>query len=378
MDGDPLSEIETPAVLVDRERLLRNIDAARQIATRHGLRLRPHVKTHKCVEIARLQLERGAVGLTAAKVDEALVFIESGTPSITLAYPLVDERKARRLFAAAKRQATDLRVVVDSTAGATLLARIASEMQLHIGALIEIDVGLHRCGFRESDPEILEVARLLHGSERVRFLGLLSHAGHAYGAATRTEVKAIAAEECRILQRVRAEIEEAGIPVQEVSVGSTPTVLASETYDGITEVRPGNYVFMDRTPVRLGLASVDDVALTVLATVVSRNPEYLIIDAGSKVLTTDLGAHGTAAVAEYGIAFAIDEPMSEGRALRLVRLSEEHGFVARAGRDLPIGTKLRVVPNHACPVANLADELVVVSGNAEVLRWHVGARGKVR
>ena len=378
MNTVPLSEIETPAVLVDRERLLRNIDWAQALADRRRVALRPHVKTHKCVEIARLQLERGAVGLTASKVEEALVFIEAGVPSITVAYPLVDERKLRRLLEAAGRHQTDLRVVVDSRLAAELLARLAAEMRTKVGALIEIDVGLRRCGLREDDSALVELVGFLRGASHVRFVGLLSHAGHAYGAANAGEVAAIAADERAILQRVRDKLESAGVQVPEVSAGSTPTVLATESYDGITEIRPGNYVFMDRTPLRLGLVTTESIALTVLATVVSRNADHLIIDAGSKVLTSDGGAHGTATKGGYGVAFPIGTPVGGELSLNVARLSEEHGFVERAGRNIPIGTKLRIVPNHACPIVNLADELVVISDDHEIDRWRVAARGKTQ
>ena len=378
MKGASLIEIETPAVVVDRERLQRNIDVVQALAKRHGVALRPHVKTHKCLEIARLQLERGAVGLTASKVDEALVFIAGGVPSITVAYPLVEERKLRRLVSAAKQRGTDLRVGVDSRLGAELLASVASEAQIAVAAFVEIDVGLHRCGFTEDDRELLEVVQRIRGADRLRFAGLLSHAGHAYAAANAAEVARIARHECEILRRVRSRLNDARIDVAEVSVGSTPTVLASDAYDGITEIRPGNYVFMDRTPVRLGLASVQQVALTVLATVVSKSCDHLIIDAGSKVLTSDLGAHGTGVGGGYGIAFPLEQTVGAGEGLVVARLSEEHGFVEHRGMDLALGAKLRIVPNHSCPVVNLADELVIASGDNEVARWQVAARGKVR
>ena len=379
MNAVRLSDLETPAVIVDRERLLRNIEWARGVAETRDLRLRPHVKTHKCLQIAELQLEHGAVGITASKVDEALVFIEAGLASLTVAYPLLDERKVRRLVSAAQKQRTDLRVVVDSRASVQILARTAAEQSCIVGILIEIDVGLHRCGVDEHDPEVVELARLIVGSEWLRFVGLFSHAGHAYAAANAAEAAEIAAEECRILQRVRGELERAGIQVDEVSVGATPTVLASDSYEGITEIRPGNYVFMDRTPLRLGLISLEQVALTVLTTVVSRNDRYLITDAGSKVLTSDLGAHGTTGSGGYGLAFAAEEKITATSSpLNVVKLSEEHGFVERGAADIPLGAKLRIVPNHSCPVANLSEELVVVSGLHVVDRWPLAARGKVR
>jgi D-serine deaminase-like pyridoxal phosphate-dependent protein len=284
----------------------------------------------------------------------------------------------QRLLTAGRQHGTDLRVVVDSRVGVEVLARGAREAGSTVGALLEIDVGLHRCGVREGDPELVEIVQVIRSCEALRFVGLLSHAGHAYAAADRRQVAEIAAVEVRILQRVRAKLESGGVRVDEVSIGSTPTVLASESYDGITEIRPGNYVFLDRTPVRLGLATIEQVALSVLTTVVSRNDQYLIVDAGSKVLTSDLGAHGSGGAGSYGVAFPVQESAADSNALNVVRLSEEHGFVEPAGREIPIGAKLRIVPNHACPVANLADELVVVSGGRVVDRWRVAARGKTR
>jgi len=372
-----LTEIETPVVVIDRERLLANLDRVAGIAARHGVRLRPHVKTHKCLEIAGLQLDRGAVGITAAKVDEALVFIENGMRSVTVAYPLVDRRKVHRLLASARNHGTELRVTVDSRRGVEILAQSATELGVSVGVFLEIDVGLHRCGVREDAPDLVQLARSLSGSRSLQFLGLLSHAGHAYGSADRAGVEAIAAEECAILRRVRGTLESAGIEVAEVSVGSTPTVLASVDYEGITEIRPGNYVFMDRTPVRLGLATLEQVALTVVATVVSRNDAFLITDAGSKVLSSDLGAHGTGGAGGFGVAFPLNCAPIGAAGLNVAKLSEEHGFIERTA-DIPVGARLRIVPNHACPVVNLADELLVVSDEQLVDRWHVAARGSVR
>jgi D-serine deaminase-like pyridoxal phosphate-dependent protein len=207
-------------------------------------------------------------------------------------------------------------------------------------------------------------------------VGILSHAGHAYAASNRAEIAGIAAEERAIMLRVRDRLQADGHELSEISVGSTPTVLASESFDGITEARPGNYVFSDATAVRLELGRLDDVALTILATIISANDRYFIIDAGSKVLSSDLGAHGTGG-AGYGLALPLERSDNDSP-LRVVRLSEEHGFVKRAGSDLPIGTKLRIIPNHACPVANLADRLTIVSRSEVVDEWLVAGRGKVR
>lgn len=373
-----LSDIETPAVLVDRERLIANLDSMQALAREHRVALRPHVKTHKCLEIAQLQLDRGAVGLTASKVDEALTFLNAGVKSITVAYPIIDERKLERLIDRAQNSKTDLRVIVDSETGISALSSVVARFDIAVGVFLKIDVGFERCGITENDARLIPLVRSICANRGLRFTGLLSHAGHAYSASNREEIARIAAEECQTLNRIRLRLQDSGFAVPEVSVGSTPTVLASESYEGITEIRPGNYVFMDRTPVRLGLIALDRVALTVLTTVVSTNERYLITDAGSKVLSSDLGAHGTGAGSGYGLAFplAFDRDISEG--LRVAKLSEEHGFVDRPTTEIPIGTKLRIVPNHSCAVVNLADDLIVVSGGKEVARWRVAARGQVR
>lgn len=373
MVGQHVADLETPEVLVDRERLLANLKRVQRIADAHCVRLRPHIKTHKCIEIAQLQLELGAIGLTASKVDEALAFIESGVArSITLAYPIIDPRKLDRLIAACGD--VDVRLIADSSTAVDAIARAARRAEKQIRVFVKVDVGLHRCGVSESDRQLVEMARRISDSAQLQFAGLLSHAGHSYGARDREEIAAIAADECAILNRARDCLKARGIEVAETSVGATPTVLAGKTFDGVTEIRPGNYAFLDGTALRLGLAKFNEIALSVIATVVSKNDRYFIIDAGSKVLSSDTGPHATASDTGFGSAFALDDD----ERLCVVRLSEEHGFVERASKDLPIGTKLRVFPNHACPVANLADRLTVESDGVVCDEWIVAARGKMR
>jgi D-serine deaminase-like pyridoxal phosphate-dependent protein len=371
-----IDQLETPQVLVDRERLIANLDRMQQIADSHRVRLRPHIKTHKSIDIAQLQLERGAVGVTASKAEEALVFIQSGkVPSVTVAYPLIDVMKIERLITDSQRHDVELRLVIDSDAGVTAAAAAAQRCGSRVRGFVEIDVGLHRCGVSEDDPRLLPLVTRIAAEPHLEFVGILSHAGHAYAAGERDELVQIATQECAILNRVRARIENSGVAVHEVSVGATPTALASETFDGLTEMRPGNYAFLDATAVRLGIARWENVALSIVATVVSANDHYWIVDAGSKVLSSDLGAHGTANTQSYGVAFT---PVS-ANPLRIARLSEEHGWIERSGdANLRIGDRVRIVPNHACPVANLADQLVVVSGSNVVAHWPVTARGKVR
>ncbi|MDJ0720819.1 MAG: alanine racemase [Desulfobacterales bacterium] len=247
------AHLETPAVLVDRDILQANIDRMQALADGSALVLRPHVKTHKSVQIARLQLAAGANGLTVSKVEEALVFIEAGLPSVTLAYPLVSAVKLDRLLGAARRCGCDLRLIVDSMAGVDLLAARAVEQGAQPGVFIKVDVGLQRCGRKPDDPLVPALAQALTDAVGLDFRGLLSHAGHVYSAVDGNAAARTAEEERLSMTALASRLRRAGYRVPEVSVGSTPTVLAARRFDGLTEIRPGNYVFMDQTPLRLGL-----------------------------------------------------------------------------------------------------------------------------
>lgn len=370
-------DVESPCILVDTARLESNIARMQRKALAQGVALRPHAKTHKVTEIAGLQLVAGAVGITASKSEEAVTFIEAGVPSVTVAYPLVDRRKVARVLEAARHHDADVRFIFDSEDGLSVLADACTGWaRRETPVLIKVDVGLGRCGLEESDPRIVTLAGRAAATPGLAFAGLLSHAGHAYAAGDAEGVRAIAADEAAILLRLRARLEDAGIETACLSVGSTPTVLAVDDFGGVDEVRPGNYVFMDLTQLRLGVATLDEVALTVLATVVGSRDGQAVVDAGSKVLSSDLGPHGTGS-GGYGRAWPADAPLGDGPGFAVARLSEEHGFVATGDVRLPVGTRLRIIPNHSCPVANLADRVIAFAdGSSEA--WPVAARGKVR
>lgn len=365
---------ETPTVVIDEARMRANVERMRSLAARHELTLRPHVKTHKSIELARIQQDAGAFGFTASKSEEAALFAAAEFPSITVAYPLVSDPPIERLVETARERGCELRFVIDRPEAIAAITRHVERLPEPAAVYLEIDVGLGRCGVLPGAPDLLELAGTIASSERLRFAGILSHAGHAYAASNREEVAGIAEQERTIMATVRARLESAGIAVPIVSVGSTPTVLAAESFEGIDEIRPGNYIVLDGIQVALGVARYDQVALTVLTTIVGRTATHYIVDAGSKTLSSDRGAHGAERPVGYGAAFitAIDD---DADPLAVVRLSEEHGFVERRGTDLAIGTRLRIVPNHACPVVNLARELVLVGD--DVRRIDVDARGCV-
>ncbi len=370
-------DVETPAVLVDRRILQTNIDHMQDLAGRADLNLRPHVKTHKTIAIARKQMAAGASGLTASKADEAMVFIKAGLPSVTLAYPQLTARKIDRLLGAARQFGCDLRFIVDSMEGLRLLQARAAALDCRPGVFIKIDVGLRRCGCRPDDPRILALTDRIVRAAHLDFRGLLSHAGHAYGAEDGQAAGRIAEAERQCMTALAGQLRQAGFKVPEVSVGSTPTVLAAQRFEGLTEIRPGNYVFMDQTPLRLGLITPSRIALSVLTTVVSVNDRYAIVDAGSKTLSSDRGAHGTAGIAGYGRALVLKAPADREKLLSIAKLSEEHGFVVPSGRSLVPGDRLQIFPNHACPVVNLTRQLYAWNGST-VETWAVDAAGCVR
>ena len=377
---DTLSALrDTPRVVVDQARLQANIAAVQAKAERRGVRLRPHVKTHKCPDIAALQLAAGAVGLTASKVDEALAFLASGAPSVTVAYPLLHAAKLDRLLAGVGR--AELRVIADSMHGAQALAQAARRHGTTLAVLLKVDVGLHRCGLEPRDPRLVDLARFVGKSPGLKLAGVLSHAGHAYAARDAAEAWRMAREEAEAMALAKELLEDAGLPAREVSVGATPTVLAAPDFGPATEIRPGNYVFMDRTCVRLGLAQPEDCALFVAASVVSTNNRFAILDAGSKTLSSDTGAHGSGGPGGFGLAWPLEDDACQATPLAVEKLSEEHGFLRldpEAGWSPRPGHTVRVLPNHACPVANLADKLLVVRPDGAHVFWNVAARGAVR
>lgn len=364
--------VETPALIVERDVLNSNLRRIAAIAKRHGTILRPHVKTHKSLWLAGLQVQSGASGLTVAKPSEALVFLQGGFDDITVAYPLLDAGKLDRLFETARRFNAKLQLVADSRQSIDALAAAATKAGLDVHVLVEIDVGLHRCGIAPEKAAATELIALIDAAPHLSFAGIFSHAGHSYHAENSEQIAAIAEDERRTMCELANALRTAGIAVPAVSVGATPTVIAGRDFDGITEIRPGNAVFMDMTQVALDIATRADIALTVIATVVSVNDSFAIVDAGSKTLSSDQGPHGSKAITGYGLATPLNEP---DRELSIVALSEEHGFIRHDQRPLAVGERVRIWPNHACPVINLADSFTVVDADGTSHLQRVDARG---
>jgi D-serine deaminase-like pyridoxal phosphate-dependent protein len=366
------TSLPTPQVLIDNGRVRANLARMQRETGMRGIRLRPHAKTHKIPQIAQLQVAVGAVGICCAKVGEAEVFAAAGIEDIRLPFP-VHPVNARRVGALMDR--TRLSIIVDDgeIAGAWSDAMLAAERRLDV--LVKVDVGFRRVGIDPDAREAIEVVRRIARLPGLRLRGLLSHAGHAYGAGSEKELREIARRERDTLVRLaqRAELD-----APEISVGATPTARFSVELDGITEMRPGNYVYFDRTQVGLGAAALTDCALTVLARVVSRpSPDRLILDSGSKTLSTDT-ARGFGGAPGFGAIFTDLDATALEEGLLIERLSEEHATVRVKGRStLRAGDLVRVLPNHACVVSNLVDDVQLVEGLELLETLHVEARGKI-
>jgi D-serine deaminase-like pyridoxal phosphate-dependent protein len=365
MLGSSTDALSTPAVVVDLDVLESNVRRMAARADEAGVRLRPHAKTHKCPEIAALQRAAGAWGLSLAKVGEAEVFVDAGFDDVFIAYPIVGEDKARRLLALSER--ARLAVGVDSFEGAQTLAAPFRAASRTLDVMLKVDVGYGRVGVL---PErAVDVARQVAELQGLSLRGVFTHAGHGYLAETLDGVLAIARLEGERLVETACRMREAGLPVEETSVGSTPTAAVAMKVDGVTECRPGNYVFHDASQVALGTCGLDDCALTIFATVVSvPGPGRAVLDAGSKTLSSDPLRPTPRG---YGRVL--------GRSSYVEKLSEEHGVLAVAeGETFRVGERVRLLPNHACVVANLHDRLIGVSQGRVEAVLQGAARGRVR
>ena len=357
-------ELLTPSILVDRTRLTANLRSLQTACDAGGVELRPHIKTHKMVAVARQQLALGARGLTCAKLGEAEAMLPSGVRSLFVAHSLVDLRQAPRINALAE-QIDDLRFAVTSEAHAEAFLRLAAATGRRLSVMLAIDTGQHREGTRDL-AAAQRTAALLARSAHVELRGFYTHEGHLYGippAEQPAAVEAMLARCCSFRDAIAP-----GLPLWPGCSVSARHV-AALSHGRAQAVRPGTYVFGDYQMALLArVMRPEEVALHVLTTVVDK-PEsgFALIDAGSKTLFADRTSDSLYAVA------------ADGRDLKVIRVSEEHGWLRGADVDrLRIGERLRLLPVHVCPVVNLTEEVVVTEGDRVVDSWRVDARGCIR
>jgi D-serine deaminase-like pyridoxal phosphate-dependent protein len=360
---------DTPELVVDLDAVRANVERIAALARDAGVSVRPHTKTHKLPAIARLQLDAGAVGVQVAKLGEAEVMVDAGIEDVLVGYPLVGERKLGRLAELAGRAA--ITVTVDSEEVAQGLSRTAREHGLTFRALLELDTGMHRLGvLPERAVELAERVVALGGIE---LAGVFTHEGHVYVQAhDEAERERMTLESCGAAVDTGAELGRRGLAGPVVSVGSAGTFHFAIRCPGVTEVRPGTYVFNDRSQIAQGACGPDDLAAFAVATVVARPaPDRVVVDAGSKVLTSDRMLVPDPP-ASFGAVWGHDD-------WDVVRLSEEHGVLSvPPDAEVRVGDRVAIVPNHVCPTINLASAVTVVEGGRVSGRWPVAARGLVR
>jgi D-serine deaminase-like pyridoxal phosphate-dependent protein len=362
-DADRLAALQTPQLVLDEARMLRNIARLRSRLTPHGVLLRPHLKTSKSVEVARHVLADGTGPATVSTLKEAEVFAAAGVRDILYAVGIVPQKLDRVL--ALRATGCDLSVILDSRQQAEAVAETSRTAGRAIPVLIEIDSDGHRGGLRPDAPVLTEIARILHeGGAALR--GVVTHAGESYGVSGEEAHAAFAARERSAAVAAAEALRTAGLPCPVVSVGSTPTAHHARDLTGVTEVRAGVYVFFDLVMAGIGVCSTDDIALSVLTTVIGHQRErgWLLVDAGWMALSRDRGTAAQAVDQGYGLVCDI-----EGRVIGDLIVSatnQEHGIVAlRPGStgvppDLAVGTRLRILPNHACATAAHFDAYAVL------------------
>lgn len=364
--GETVECVETPALLVDLDVMEANIRRWQAAADAAGVAFRPHVKTHKAPAVAALQLEAGAVGLAVAKVAEAEVFAAAGCRDLVVAYPVVGFSKWTRLAALARTCTVTVNVGSEVAARGLSAAAVAAGSVLRVH--LDIDTGLHRCGVPAEDAEAL--GRLVLGLPGLELGGVTTFRTVIFPGAAGRSLDELGQEEGMLMVALAERLRAAGLPIRTVAVGSTPTALAAAAVPGVTEVRTGTYVFGDALMAAWGAVAEEEIALSILCTVVSRpTPERATIDGGSKTFAGDIAPGMVAGLAGYGRMIGADAHI-EG-------LTEEHGLVRLGPGVAPaIGERLRFVPNHVCTAVNLADEVIGLRNGRVATIWPVLARGK--
>jgi len=351
-------DLPGPAALVDLDRLERNIHRIREKADLGGVRLRPHVKTHKSVEIARLQFGDNSGPITVSTLQEAEHFAEAGFRDITYAVPL-DPMLLDRAAGLAER-IDRLNLLIDHPA---LLDAMEARGGQPLHCFLKVDCGYHRAGVDPESGAALCLARRIADSPASEFTGILTHAGHAYRCRNREETAGVARIERETMVRFAARLEAAGLPAPEISIGSTPTMSAVDHLNGVTEIRPGNYVFFDRFQAAIGSCEPTDIAFTVIGSVIGTYPSRseFLLNTGAMALSRDPGADHLGPGFGYGEVFDPEQP--DGPALGIITsISQEHAVV-RAGGNLPrLGARVRITPNHSCLTAAMFERYYAVRG----------------
>ena len=367
------TDLVTPAAIIDLPRMQRNIQHMQQRMDSLGVRFRPHVKTTKCTPVVLAQLAAGAQGITVSTLREAVEFFSAGITDILYAVGMVPGKLPQAL--ALRRQGCDLKIITDSVESAAAIAAFGREHGEVFEVWIEIDSDGHRSGIKPAEPALLDVALTLQNGG-MRLGGVLTHAGSSYDLNTRVALEAMAEQERSGCVRAAERIRAAGLPCPVVSVGSTPTALSATQLDGVTEVRAGVYIFFDLVMHNVGVCRTDDIALSVLTTVIGHQAEkgWAIVDAGWMAMSRDRGTQKQQRDFGLGQICHADGTVLAGYLLSSA--NQEHGIVSREGvpdadiaSRFPLGTQFRILPNHACATGAQFPEYHAFSDDEQVSVW---------
>lgn len=359
-------ELKTPTILLNLEALKGNIKKYQKLCTENKKELWPMIKTHKSMELVKMQLEEGASGVLCGTLEEAEACAELGVKKIMYAYPVASEENIQRILELSKK--TDFIIRLDSFESAFKINTLAEKADVIVSYTIIVDSGLHRFGV--SVEEVTSFAKSLHDLKKLKLRGISSHPGHVYASKCESEIHQYVVEECETLKKAKELLEQEGYSLEYITSGSTPTFSEAVKDPNINVYHPGNYVFLDSIQLSIHQAKVEECALRVLTTIISHPKEDLFIcDAGAKCLGLDQGAHGNSSIVGHGTV--IDHPE-----IIVLSLSEEVGKLKVKGKtDLKIGDKIEIIPNHSCSTANLCSYYTLVSEEEVLSSIEVDVRG---
>ncbi len=360
-----LHEIKTPAFIIDLPILQKNLDAMKSRAHKLGVRLRPHTKTHKTREIAEMQVDSSR-SLTVSTLAEAEFFLGAGFTDMIYAVPLFPDKL--EMVTALIRQGAELKILIDHPSMISTLESRLRNTGISLKTLIKIDCGYHRAGLPPDSETAFTMAREIRSSQALRFEGILTHAGHSYNCRNTLEIIAASSDERKSVTSFAEKLKASGIPCPVISTGSTPTATHAENLEGVTEIRPGCYVFHDKYQADIGTCSMDSCAAMVLAGIIGSYPDrnQLLVDAGALALSKDPGAVHTKQTTTYGI-------LPEHKGMFLSSLSQEHGIITSSApidfSRFKIGRKVLILPNHCCLAAALFPGYHIIDNGKVVDIW---------
>lgn len=365
-----IEEIKTPSLLLNIARVRRNAARMSDVAKRNNVRLRPHIKTHKCVEVGKIQTDGHGGAITVSTLAEARAFAKHGFNDITYAVPI--ERGKFEDAIETLKSGVKLNLLTDDAATVKALDEASGKDGVKFDVFLKIDCGTHRVGVEPETDEAIQIPRLISDSKNLTFAGILTHAGHSYDVETKEQILEVARQERDVMAALAQKLRSYGIEVPTVSVGSTPTMSTVDHLSGVDEIRPGNYIFFDNFQATLGSCSFEDTALTVLTAVMHKGKDKLVVDAGAIALSKDRGP------------FALDPSCGYGRVLDLqgnetgmcvTGMSQEHGEID--ARDsgyfdrLKVGDRVRILANHSCLTAAQHSHYNVMENGEIIGRWEI-------